>query len=219
MEKTDIVIIGAGVIGLAVALQTVESHPQKTIILLEQHETFGQETSSRNSEVIHAGIYYPRGSLKARLCVEGKNLLYDFCRRWDVPCQKTGKLIIARELSEIAVLEDLMEQGAKNGVDDLVYLEKAQVRRLEPHIYTEGAILSPSTGVIHSHRLMSQLDFQARQGCPHGVPAPGHRCGADQGRLPCRFAGSRKPTGNPHLPVADQRGGAPCRPDRCHAGH
>ncbi len=163
MEKTDIVIIGAGVIGLAVALQTVERHPQKTIILLEQHETFGQETSSRNSEVIHAGIYYPRGSLKARLCVEGKDLLYDFCQRWDVPHQKTGKLIIARDPSEIAVLEDLMEQGAKNGVDDLVYLEKTRVRRLEPHIYAEGAILSPSTGIIHSHRLMSQLDFQARQ--------------------------------------------------------
>ncbi len=163
MEKTDIVIIGAGVIGLAVALQTVERHPQKTIILLEQHETFGQETSSRNSEVIHAGIYYPRGSLKARLCVEGKDLLYDFCQRWDIPYQKTGKLIIARNPSEIVRLEDLMEQGAKNGVDDLVYLEKAQVRRLEPHICAESAILSPSTGVIHSHRLMSQLDFQARQ--------------------------------------------------------
>ncbi len=163
MEKTDIVIIGAGVIGLAVALQTVERHPHKTIILLEQHETFGQETSSRNSEVIHAGIYYPGESLKARLCVEGKDLLYDFCRRWDIPYQKTGKLIIARNPSEIVRLEDLMEQGAKNGVDDLVYLEKAQVRRMEPHIYAEGAILSPSTGIIHSHRLMSQLDFQARQ--------------------------------------------------------
>ncbi len=163
MEKVDVVIIGAGVIGLAIALETAKKHPKKTIILLEQHDTFGQETSSRNSEVIHAGIYYPTGSLKTRLCVEGKDLLYDFCSQWKIPHQKIGKLIIARNLLEIPVLHELIKQGLQNGVEDLTFLEKTRVRQIEPHIYAEAAILSPSTGIIHSHRLLSRLDFLARQ--------------------------------------------------------
>lgn len=163
MEKTDVVIIGAGVVGLATALELSEKIPGKTIILLEQHDTFGRETSSRNSEVIHAGIYYPTGSLKARLCVEGKDLLYDFCRKWDIPHQKTGKLIIARDTSEIALLQGLLEQGEKNRVEDLEFLGKKQVRQIEPHIYAEAAIHSPSTGIINSHQLLSRLDFLAQQ--------------------------------------------------------
>ena len=160
---SDIVIIGGGVVGLAAAMKLAEKFPEISIILLEQHDTFGLETSSRNSEVIHAGIYYPTGSLKARLCVEGKKLLYDFCKKWDIPHQKTGKLIIARDTSETAVLQELKDQGEKNGVMDLELLDKKQVLALEPHILAEAALYSPSSGIINSHQLLSRLDFLARQ--------------------------------------------------------
>ncbi len=163
MDKVDVLIIGAGVVGLAAAAEIALAFPQKNIILLEQHETFGRETSSRNSEVIHAGIYYPTGSLKARLCVEGKDLLYAFCNRWDIPFQRTGKLIIARSEAEIALLEGLIRQAEDNGVTDLELLDGEEVGRLEPHIRAEAAVLSPSSGILHSHQLLSRLDYLARQ--------------------------------------------------------
>ncbi len=157
-EKVDIAIIGAGVIGLAVAAEISTQQPGRPIIMFERNEQFGQETSGRNSEVIHAGIYYPTGSLKARLCVEGKELLYRFCEKWEVPHKRCGKLIVANAPEEEESLSDLMEQAVANGVEDLELLEENQVKRLEPNIRAKKAIFSPSTGIINSHQLMARFE-------------------------------------------------------------
>ena len=125
-----ITIIGAGVIGLAIAERLSEKH--RDVFLVEKNPFFGQETSSRNSEVIHAGIYYPKGSLKARLCVEGKNLLYDFCKKWDVTFSNCGKLIVATSEDELKVLAGIKATAAGNGVD-LTMIDRDQISRLEPN--------------------------------------------------------------------------------------
>lgn len=164
MEKTDILIIGAGVVGLAVAAElSARMGGEGDIALLERHHTFGQETSGRNSEVIHAGIYYPTGSLKATLCVEGKELLYRFCQKWGVEHRRLGKIIVARRQEEIGGLESLLEQGRQNGVEDLEMLDKHQLARLEPNVRAVAGLLSPSTGIIDSHGLMLRLEQQAQQ--------------------------------------------------------
>ncbi|MDW7738833.1 MAG: NAD(P)/FAD-dependent oxidoreductase [Bacillota bacterium] len=163
MDKVNTLIIGAGVIGLAVAAELSAGSPGSYIVVMEQHESFGRETSSRNSEVIHAGIYYPRGTLKARLCVEGKELLYSLCEKWSVPYRRTGKLIVANTPEESASLDDLLSQAVSNGVDDLEDLAPAQISRLEPHIKAERALFSPSTGILDSHTLMDRLEYLAQQ--------------------------------------------------------
>ena len=157
-EKVDIAIIGAGVIGLAVAAEISARQPGRSIIVLEKNEQFGQETSSRNSEVIHAGIYYPTGSLKARLCVEGKELLYSFCEKWAIPHKRCGKLIVANTPEEEDSLSGLMEQAAANGVEDLKLLEPGQIKSLEPNIQAGRAVFSPSTGIINTHHLMDRFE-------------------------------------------------------------
>lgn len=166
MEKdpVDILIIGAGVIGLAVAGELSHQLPDSSIVLIEQHESFGRETSSRNSEVIHAGIYYPTGTLKARLCVEGNRLLYDFCRKWDIAHQRVGKLIVANTSEEYASLEVIKKQAEANGVTDLEVLDEADIKKLEPHIRAKQALYSPGTGIVNSHTLMTRLEELARQG-------------------------------------------------------
>ncbi|MCL6589413.1 MAG: NAD(P)/FAD-dependent oxidoreductase [Firmicutes bacterium] len=163
MEQFDFAVIGAGVVGLAVSVELAGRFPGQSLVLLERHPKFGRETSSRNSEVIHSGVYYPTGSLKAQFCVRGKELLYEFCDHYQIPHQKTGKLIIARNDGEIPGLETLMKQGALNGVSDLEFLDQAQVRKLEPAIHAVAAILCPSTGVIDSHRLMACLETLLKQ--------------------------------------------------------
>lgn len=161
MDKVDVLIIGAGVVGLAVAAELSEQFDDKSLVLLERHSKFGQETSSRNSEVIHAGIYYPTGSLKAKLCVEGNRSLYQFCQEWEIPHQRIEKLIIARTETEIPALESVLAQGRKNGVTNLEQLDKDQITKLEPNIRAVAAILSPSTGIIDSHKLMLRLEWMA----------------------------------------------------------
>ncbi len=161
MDKTDFLIIGAGVIGLAIAAELADRFHNQSVILLEQHHKFGQETSSRNSEVIHAGIYYPKASLKAILCVEGKHLLYDFCSKWKVPHEPSGKLIVANTPEEVSTLEELLIRGKENGVKDLQFLDSSQISRYEPNIKAEAAIYSPSTGIIDSHKLMERLEWLA----------------------------------------------------------
>ncbi|HEX3048135.1 MAG TPA: NAD(P)/FAD-dependent oxidoreductase [Bacillota bacterium] len=163
MEQFDFAVIGAGVVGLAVAVELAQRFPGQSLVLLERHPKFGQETSSRNSEVIHSGIYYPTGSLKAQFCVSGKELLYEFCNRYQIPHQKITKLIIARNNEEIPALEGLMRQGALNGVLDLKLLDQDEVRKMEPAIHAVAAIISPSTGVIDSHRLMACLETLLKQ--------------------------------------------------------
>ena len=156
MNDADITIIGAGVVGLAIAEKISENH--NNLFVIEKHSTFGQETSSRNSEVIHAGIYYPRGSLKAKLCLEGKRLLYDYCEKYDVPFRKCGKLIVTTTDDELPVIEGVRQTALLNGVDDLVVIEKDEIAEMEPAIFALRALYSPSTGIIDSHRLMKQYE-------------------------------------------------------------
>jgi L-2-hydroxyglutarate oxidase LhgO len=155
----EVTIIGAGVVGLAIAEEVSKDYAN--VFLIEKHTTFGQETSSRNSEVIHAGIYYTRDSLKARLCVEGKNLLYDYCRKHEVPYNNCGKLIVATSDEEITVIEGIRKTAIKNGVDDLIVLEREQVAEMEPNIFALKALFSPSTGIVDSHALMKQYETNA----------------------------------------------------------
>ena len=152
----QVTVIGAGVVGLAVAGRTAKDF--RDVFLIEKHPTFGQETSSRNSEVIHAGIYYPAGSLKSRLCVEGKRLLYDYCRENDIPYNNCGKLIVATSEDEIPIIEAIQKTALKNGVDDLSIIERDQIAELEPSVFALKAILSPSTGIVDSHSLMKSYE-------------------------------------------------------------
>lgn len=152
VEKVDCIVVGAGVVGLACAKFLAEAG--REVIVLEAADMIGSETSSRNSEVIHAGIYYPTGSFKAKACVEGKRFLYDYCAERGIPHKRLGKLIVASEASETPRLEALRRKAAENGVDDLRLLSAGEVAQLEPAVRAVGGLFSPSTGVIDSHSLM-----------------------------------------------------------------
>lgn len=158
MEKLEITIVGAGVVGLAVALELSKNY--KDIFVIEQESSFGQGISSRNSEVIHVGIYYPQDSLKAQTCIEGRRMIYDFCTKNHVTHKKIGKLIVAINEKEIKDLEDLFKHGLENGVEDLKLLSKSEIKELEPCVEAEAAIYSPSTGILDSHGLMKNLVSQ-----------------------------------------------------------
>lgn len=160
MEKIDCLIIGAGVVGLAVAKEL--SFNEKDIIIIEKNRSFGQETSSRNSEVIHGGMYYPSGSLKAELCVNGRHLLYQLCNKKEIPYKKIGKLIIAADSDELSALEILLAQGISNGVQGLKIITQAQIKKLEPEVSGIVALYSSETGIIDSHRLMDYLLTSAK---------------------------------------------------------
>jgi len=157
MEKVDAVVVGAGVVGLAVAQEVSRLFPN--VLVIERHAGFGQETSSRNSEVIHAGIYYPKDSLKARTCVEGRALLYEFCLKNNIPHKRLGKLIVANTPAEIKKLEELFKAGLDNGVSDLELIDEKKIRKLEPNIRAKAAIYSPSTGIIDTHSFMQALSW------------------------------------------------------------
>jgi len=159
MDEVNITIVGAGVVGLAIAAEL--SGQYDNIVVLEKHAAYGQETSSRNSEVMHAGIYYPNGSLKARLCVEGLELLYGYCEKHSVPHSKIGKLIVATEQSEFAQLDELLAKGTRNGVSGLSIIEGPAITALEPNVIALAAIYSPRTGIIDSHSLMKYLHADA----------------------------------------------------------
>ncbi len=159
--EIDVAVIGAGVIGLAAAHEIAQG--QKEVFVFEKNRTFGLETSSRNSEVIHAGIYYPEDSLKAKLCVEGKSLLYGLCNKHNIAYKKSGKIIVAADENEIHRLEELWKQGRQNGVDDLVLLSRVEVKKLEPNIEARAGLLSPSSGIVDSHSLLKLLYYQGRK--------------------------------------------------------
>lgn len=155
IETVDTVVIGAGVVGLACARALARAG--REVMIIERHPSFGTETSSRNSEVIHAGIYYPRSSKKAQFCVRGKQLLYEFCREYDVPHQKIGKLIVATSATQLPKLETIKQKAEANGVHDLALLDADLARQLEPELNCVGALLSPSTGIVDSHTLMMSM--------------------------------------------------------------
>lgn len=156
VPDVETVVVGAGVVGLAIA-RALAMAGHKPIVL-ERHARIGTETSSRNSEVIHAGIYYPPGSARAQLCVAGKEMLYGFCAENGVTHKRCGKLLVATTEAEIPKLDAIADNAARNGVGDLVRLTAADVRQLEPALQCVAALLSPSTGVIDSHGLMQALD-------------------------------------------------------------
>jgi L-2-hydroxyglutarate oxidase LhgO len=159
MADTPLTVVGAGVAGLAVAARLAPRFPD--LVILERHDRHGTEASSRNSEVIHAGFYYPTGSLKARLCVRGKELLYETCARRGVPHRRTGKLVAATAPQEEPELERLLALGRANGVE-LELIPGDACRRLESHVAATAGLLSPSTGIVSAHGLMDALLHEAR---------------------------------------------------------
>ncbi|NSW45991.1 MAG: NAD(P)/FAD-dependent oxidoreductase [Bacteroidales bacterium] len=156
---TNIVIIGAGVVGLAIAQELSKWFDD--VYLIEKNTTFGQETSSRNSEVIHSGIYYPKGSLKATICVEGKKLLYDYCLQKQIAHKKIGKLVVSTNASEDTILYSILQQAQNNNVTDAQLLSLDEIKQLEPHINATTALYFPSTGIVDSFSLMKQLENDA----------------------------------------------------------
>jgi L-2-hydroxyglutarate oxidase LhgO len=161
LAEIDITIIGAGVVGLAIASEIARE--QSSVFVFEKNHRFGLETSSRNSEVIHAGIYYPEESLKARFCVEGRNLLYELCDSHNIAYRKLGKIIVATTEDETTQLEKLHEQGRRNGVQDLMLLSRTEFKKLEPNIEARAGLLSPSSGILDSLALLKFLYNQARE--------------------------------------------------------
>ena len=164
MEKIDTVVIGAGVVGLAIGRAFARAG--REVLIIERANMIGTGTSSRNSEVIHAGIYYPTHLLKRRLCVEGKAMLYAFCDEYGVPHLRCGKLILATSAAELPKLDALLAQAHANGVNDLTRLAPREVAALEPQVRCEAALLSPSSGVVDSHALMLALQGDAER---HGA--------------------------------------------------
>lgn len=163
-ENCDVVVIGAGVVGLAAARALARAG--REVLVLERHDTIGAEISSRNSEVVHAGIYYPTGSAKATLCVRGKALLYEHCAAYKVPHQRVGKVIVATAEDELDTLRSYQRQARANGVGDLPWLTRAELQALEPAVDALAGVYSESTGIIDSHAFMVSLtgDLEASGG-------------------------------------------------------
>ncbi len=161
MDKVDITIIGAGVVGLAVAAKLSEKN--REILVLEKNDNFGRESSSRNSEVIHSGIYYPAQSLKAMLCIEGNKRLYKICEENNIGYGRPEKLIVADSKDETEAMEKLFENGKNNGLKDLKLLSGQEAGKLEPNLDVAAALHCPSTGIIDSHRLMQYFKSVAEE--------------------------------------------------------
>ena len=155
MEDVDVVVAGAGVVGIAVARALAQAG--REVVVLDAAEGIGTGTSSRNSEVIHAGIYYPKDSLMARFCVQGRRMLYAFCAERGVAHSKCGKLIVATSLAENEMLAGIKGRAEANGVEGMHLLSAAQARAMEPNLHCTAALFSPTTGVVDSHAYMLAL--------------------------------------------------------------
>ena len=163
-ERVECVVVGAGAIGLAIARHLAMRG--REVLVLERHDAIGTETSSRNSEVVHAGIHYPEDSLKARLCVAGRRSLYEFCADHGVAHRRIGKLIVATTEEELGVLDGIRAAAHRNGVTDVDHATPERVRELEPAVRCAGALISPSTGIVDSHGFMLALQGDAED---HGA--------------------------------------------------
>ena len=161
MDKVDIIVIGAGAVGLAIGAAVADK--DKELYILEKEEVYGQGTSSRNSEVIHAGIYYPKNTLKADLCVKANPMIYDICEKNKVPYKQCGKLIVANGEAEIKQLEGIIKHAQSIGARDLEMIDKDRVHELEPNVKADAAILSPTTGIMDAHGLMDHFHREARR--------------------------------------------------------
>src|SRR3954447_10886467 len=188
MDKVDCVVVGAGVIGLAVARRLALAG--REVIVLEEAEGIGTVTSSRNSEVIHAGIYYPAGSWMARMCVSGKQALYRYCDEHGVPYCNCGKLIVATTAKEAEKLQSICSHAEANGIGDMQMLSGAAARALEPALNCDAALLSPSTGIIDSHAYMLALKGDAEEaGAAYAFHTPLLRARANAGRIEIEAGG------------------------------
>lgn len=193
MDQIECVVIGAGVVGLAVARALAARG--REVIVLEAAEAIGVGTSSRNSEVIHAGIYYPRGSLKAALCVRGREMLYDYCVERKVPHSRCGKLLVATSRNQIPQLENIMAKGRDNGVLDLMRITGDQAQALEPALECVEAVFSPQTGIVDSHQFMLALQGDAeRDGAVCAFHAPVQAIEANNGRFIIKVGGDAPAT-------------------------
>ncbi|AXF13100.1 NAD(P)/FAD-dependent oxidoreductase [Paraburkholderia caledonica] len=193
MDQIECVVIGAGVVGLAVARALAARG--REVIVLEAAEAIGVGTSSRNSEVIHAGIYYPRGSLKATLCVRGREMLYDYCVEHNVPHSRCGKLLVATSSNQIPQLESIMHKGRENGVLDLMRITGDQAQALEPALECVAAVFSPQTGIVDSHQLMLALQGDAeRDGAVFAFHSPVEAIEASNGRFIIKVGGDAPAT-------------------------
>jgi L-2-hydroxyglutarate oxidase LhgO len=173
MEHVDVAVIGAGVTGLASARAIALKG--RSVCILERHRRPGLDTSTRNSGVIHAGIYYPPGTLKAQLCVEGRRQLYEFCAAHSVPCEKRGKLVVARDLTDVPRLERLRMTGEANGVEGLRVVDRDFIASREPAVHAPAALWSPATGIVDADALVKAL---LRSGIEAGVAfLPGTKLG------------------------------------------
>ncbi len=180
MDTIDCLVVGAGVIGLAIA--RVLALSGREVIVLEAAEGIGTETSSRNSEVIHAGIYYPAGSLMARTCVAGRRMLYAYCRDKGIPHRNCGKLIVATNAQEDAMLAGIKQRAEANGVEGMRVLTAAEAIALEPNLSCTSALHSPETGIIDSHAFMLALQGDAENAgamCAFHAPVTGARATND----------------------------------------
>ncbi|PMS22456.1 FAD-dependent oxidoreductase [Trinickia dabaoshanensis] len=193
MDEIECVVIGAGVVGLAIARSLAERG--REVIVLEATEAIGTGTSSRNSEVIHAGLYYPRGSLKATLCVRGREMLYEYCAARGVPHQRCGKLLVATARNQLPQLAAIEARGKENGVLDLIRLSGADAQELEPALQCEAAVFSPQTGIVDSHQLLLALQGDAeRAGAVCAFHSPVEAVEARAGRFVVTVGGESPAT-------------------------
>jgi L-2-hydroxyglutarate oxidase LhgO len=197
-RDADVAVIGGGVVGLAVAAALARAG--RSVVLLERNEGLAQEITARNSEVVHAGIYYPPCSLKAVLCVAGRRALYERCEKLRIPHRRLGKLIVATDADERSVLETLLQRGRENGVEDLRVIDAAEVRRREPEVRAIAALESPSTGIVDAHALCLSYAAESEQHgavlalrteareiepCSHGYRVATRDVGGESGTLDC----------------------------------
>jgi len=161
LDRVDVVVIGAGMVGLAIGAAIASKN--REMYILEREEVYGQGTSSRNSEVIHAGIYYPKGSLKAELCVKANPIIYEICEKNRVPYKRCGKIIVGNGEIEVKQLEDIIRHARDLGARDLELIDADRVHMLEPNVRADAAVLSPTTGILDAHGLMDHFHREARR--------------------------------------------------------
>ena len=197
MPDFDIAVVGAGIVGLAVARELRERHPDRSVVVLDREATVGAHQTGHNSGVIHSGVYYKPGSLKARLCVDGAARMYDYCREHDIPYERCGKLIVALDDREVAGLDELERRGRANGVPGVRRVDAAGIREIEPACRGRAALYCPSTGIVDYGRVSRAIEAELRAGGVtfrlgsrvDGLTAqpPGTVLATSTGRLTARF--------------------------------